>query len=1371
MNTRLSTVRLVSALVVCLVVLFVFAPVSFAQTASTGALTGTVTDPSGGVVVGASVTATNNGTGQSRTATTEGSGTYKISLLNPGNYSVKISASGFKTSTLTSVTISITETLVLDQKLEVGGQTTQVTVEASVAPAIQTQNAANGTVVTSQEVNDLPLVSRNYTQIIALSPGTVSNATTSSAIGNGTQDISANGSRGNQNNYSMDGSSVVNYVSGSAAQNGSFPGIAIPNPDSIGEFKVQTSQYDASVGRNPGANVEVITKGGSNRFSGDVWEYNRNNFFNANDYFYKRFQEENNEPNSPQTLKQNTFGGTIGGPIKKDKLFFFFSYQGIRQINGMGTSGFAFGYSPNANLLPWNDPNDPSDPRHINGPAFGPGSYREYLGSVFGGQQAGSTVGAPPVPVIVAADGSNISNTAIGYLQAKGLDNGPYNKGFYFPSSLPGCQLTIPGQIGSGCVTPVSEPVRATENQYIGNADYVISPKHALSEKFIFQKDPQLQTFNCFINGTNCSPGAPIDALYENYVGQLKLTSVVTSNFVNVARFSFHRDLENNTDPTPVMSCDLSPTANVTPLVNNHQPCPLVSTGTQGALAAKFPEMGVAPILDIVGGAAGAWSVGGNFAMISTNYINTFQYADDISWNHGIQTIRAGFEYERVQYNNTIPASGRGELLMGTTADFLTSSSGPPGTNPLDPTYDDGTPMTTGSVILGFGLAGALTHYDRINAFSAYVQDDIKVNRKLTVNAGLRWEFDGFPDDTLGQFTNIWTSQLAKFNTGSAFLNSPTGTLNGFIVPSNFDRTAGFTAPNGATGVFINSNRTLLPGTPWKTFAPRLGVAWQPFGNKFVVRAGYGFFYDRIYGNLLVDNQLNLPPYASTAGGSFPASQQNTLHNPWSAAPGLVWTPRTITCAGPCNPNPGLGGDNVVSSGLTYTSDSENMANRLPLVQQYNLDLQYEVAHNWVIDVGYVGTHAIHLYNYGQDINVAHLIANAPNNPTSATDLTGRNVNMIVSSLPFNDIANTTPVTTNTVQCYPCFLFNGNQALRTSYLGFTAGALATTITNGDALYNSLQAQLRHNFSHGLLFALSYTWSKEFTNVNSAQSGGFLQPNGGVLNGNSNLGDPLDLNQQYGLAAFERPQRVVISFVYNAPTPHVEGFLNKALSGWSISGVTTIQDGQPFTIVDTDGASIYGAGSSFAALVDPVKCGARGCQSGIRLKGHGSDQSRLNDYFNTSAFFKMCTGGAFSNTPDPTTCGDGFLPASSPFCIGGTFNPAGSPDAPCGIGAGGFFPANAEFPEGSSYPGAGTGYGDSRVGSIFGPSQVNQDMSIIKNTKFWEHGTVQFRTDFFNVWNHSQFLPPVNNVESTTFGVINASANTPRVIQFALKYFF
>lgn len=1360
--------KFVCSIFACFVLLFACAPALLAQTGGTGALTGTVTDPSGAVIAGATVTATDIGTGQARTTTTDANGSYKFSLVNPGNYSVKFSAAGFKTVEVPSVTVNVTETAVLNHALEVGAQSEQITVE-STQQTIQTQNATNGDLVGSKEVTSLPLVSRNYTQIINLSPGVVANATSASAVGNGTEDVSSNGSRGDQNNYLMDGSSVVNYVSGTGSQSGSFPGIAIPNPDSIQEFKVQTSQYDASSGRNPGANVEVVTKDGTNQFHGAAFEFNRNNFFNANDFFYKEFQQTEGT-NHPQTLKQNTFGGTLGGPIKKDKIFFFGSYQGIRQINGIGTSGFAFGYTPNTYLMPWNDYADfadhtCSDVRCTNNPA----AYKAYLGSVFQGFPAldGQAV---------AANGSNISNTAIAYLQAKGLDKGPYNQGFYFPSvtqaqfnsissGSPQCinnavtPLTLSNIGLYGCETPISEPIHANEDQYLGNTEYVLSSKNTLYEKYMYSSDPQTQTFNCFINGTQCNPGAPINGHYINHVGQLKLTSVLSGNLVNEARFSFHRDIEDNTDPTPVLSCDLSSTANVIPLVNNGAPCPLVSTGAGGALAKEFPEENVIPILDnvaIFGGAA--WSQGGNFAMISTNYINTFQWADQISWTHGKQTLRGGFEAERVQYNNTIPASGRGELLLPSTADFLTSSAGTTATAYNPGGYNDGTPATSDSILAEFGLKGPLVHYNRINAFNFYVQDDIKVNRKLTVNLGVRWEYDGFPDDASGQFTNIWLPLLQKFNTGSAFLASSTGTLDGFIVPSNFDKAAGFTAPNGATGVFVNSNKTLLPGSPSHNFAPRLGVAWQPLGTKFVVRAGYGMFYDRVYGNLLIDNQLNLPPYAGTAAGVAPFTLNNTLHNPWYAGSQvpLSWVPRQIS--GPATLCPGGLVCGFTDSDLTYTTDSPTMGHQLPMVQQYSLDMQYEVAHGWIVDVGYVGTHSIHLYNYGQDSNFGLLVPGAPNNPTAAA---GPQNTALVQQVPFNDAGNATPVQANVLECFPCGIFLPNEAsnadVRSQYLGFNGG-LATTTTNGDALYNSLQAQIRHQFSHGLLIQAAYTWSKEFTNINSAESGGFLQPNGGVLNGSSNTNNPLDMAQAYGLAAFERPQRVVITYVYDLPWKHEEGITGKLLSGWNISGVTTLQDGQPFTVTDSAGGSIYGLATSRALLADSSKCNAQGnCQSGIPIATSGSTTQRvLNGWMNFDAFTPMCTVGIFGTLS--ATCTNP-LPASSPYCIGGISNPGGSSSAPCGA-------------FNSTFPGAGTGFGNSSVGSVFGPGQVNFDMALVKDTKIREIGTLQFRAEAYNIWNHPQFNPPANNVnDPTTFGQITSTANTPRVIQFGLKFLF
>ena len=1320
-----------------------------AQTAETGALTGTVTDPSGAIIAGASVTVTNLATGQSRVATTDANGSYKFSLLPPGNYSLKFSAGGFKTAEVSPVTVNVTETPVVDRSLAVGAESEQITVQ-STQDTIQTQNATNGGLVGSQEVNELPLVTRNYTQIVDLSPGVVTNVSNAAAVGNGTQDVSANGSKANQNNYSMDGASIVNYASGTAGQTGSYPGIAIPNPDTIQEFKVQTSQYDAGYGRDPGVNVEVITKGGSNDFHGDAFEYFRNNFLNANDFFYKHSELESGQPNTPQILKQNTFGGTLGGPIKKDKIFFFGAYQGFRQINGIGTTGFASGYESATVLLPWSDPNDPTDPRHLMGPPTGPGSYRAYLGSVFG------PTGPCPAPIFspagtnncntglstgltVAPDGSNISNTALALLQAPGILKGGYNQGFYFPSAPANCKLAISFAPSSGCPTAISLPTHANENQYMANSDIIINNKNTLSERYFYSSDPQVQSFLCFITPNSCNPGAPEDVTYTSHTANLKLTTVVSNSMVNQARVTYQRNVEDANDPNTLMSCDLPNGATIIPLINNGAPCP--------AVASPFKEFNVVPILDILGIASpsGGWGQGGNFSATSTNYINTFQWGDQLSWNHGIHSLRFGFDGERVLYNNTIPASGRGEVLFDSVADFLTSSSG---------LAVDGTPPTAvvpgcGSFCGGgatpIGLKGLLTHNNDINSFDWFVQDDIKVNRKLTVNVGLRWEYDGFPDDKSGQFSDVWASQAAKLNAGSYFLNGG-ATLLGFVVPSNFDvKQFGLVGPDGETGVLVNSNKTLIPGTPLDNFAPRLGVAWQPLGDKFVVRAGYGWFYDRLYGSLLIDNQLNEPPYSATTSGSFPLSLSGTLHDPYAAVAGipLEWTPRTLQIIGP--PGSTANNSTVAGSNLTYTSDSPQLANRLPMTQEYNLDLQYELPHGWIADIGYVGTHSIHVFNWSQDVNIAPLVAGAPNEPSDTM-----NANLIrpVSSFPYNDPANTQPVTVNTTT---------NTLARVSYLGFAPTGLATTNTNGDSVYNSLQAQIRHQFAHGLLFQASYTWSKDLTNVDTSEAGSGIQEPGQVTNGASNSNNPLDLVQQYGPAAFNRSQRFVASYSYDLPWKNTEGFTGKLLGGWTVSGVTTVQNGEPFTITDSLAGTIYGTIPSRAALADPVDCSAStgNCNSATPIATSGSSYARVVSGLNGGA--SWVNPAAFTSLNNGVF---GTLLASSPYCIGGTPNPGGSSSAICGSA-------------GSTFPGAGTGFGNSKIGSIVGPGQFNWDLSLIKNTKVTEWGTLQFRAEFYNIWNHPQFNPPAGVDISTpaTFGLVDSSSVTPRIVQFALKFLF
>src|SRR5215467_10381260 len=297
-------------------------PSLLAQSAGTGALTGTVKDASGAVTPGVMVTLTSADTNQTRTSITGEEGGYRFALLPPGNYAVKFSLPGFKTSEVSSVTVRVTETVVVDKSLEVGAQGQEVTVEAQTE-ALQTATSTLGATVGGATVTQLPLSTRNYTQILALSAGTNTGANNATGFGKATQNMSVNGNDPGQNNLQMDGVNVTNFAnSGSAADSGLYAGIGIPSPDALQEFKVQTSTYDASYGRNPGGNVNVVTKTGTNQFHGTAFEYLRDSIFNANSFFYNR--DNRASATTKQILNQNQFGGVLGGPVIKNKLFAFF---------------------------------------------------------------------------------------------------------------------------------------------------------------------------------------------------------------------------------------------------------------------------------------------------------------------------------------------------------------------------------------------------------------------------------------------------------------------------------------------------------------------------------------------------------------------------------------------------------------------------------------------------------------------------------------------------------------------------------------------------------------------------------------------------------------------------------------------------------------------------------------------------------------------------------------------------------------------------------------------------------------------------------------------------------------------------------------
>ena len=353
--------------------------------------------------------------------------------------------------------------------------------------------------------------------------------------------------------------------------------------------------------------------------------------------------------------------------------------------------------------------------------------------------------------------------------------------------------------------------------------------------------------------------------------------------------------------------------------------------------------------------------------------------------------------------------------------------------------------------------------------------------------------------------------------------------------------------------------------------------------------------------------------------------------------------------------------DNSGGTGIGPTSIYEGIG--VPLVQQYNLDLQYEVAHDWVVDVGYVGSHGTHLYDWAHTINYADLAPGAPNGPLPSDKqdsrmILGSGAPGVPNSFVFNDVGNTNPATQVTTNTYYTGGAPGNVLGRVPYLGFATTGLSQTTTQGDSLYNSLQVGLKHQFSHGLLLQASYTWSKLMTNINSPEAGGGISAPGNVLSGGASSNDPLDFAQQYGLAAFNRPQRLVIAYSYDLPYHHTEGLNGKILGGWTVSGVTTIQDGEPFTVIDGNAGTIFGAGGFGgggvrAELASPGKCNSYGvCQSAVALATSGSTESRVASLSSAGTCnasigwvnllaYGSCTGlfGSFAATGAP--------------CIGGT----------------------------------------------------------------------------------------------------------------------
>jgi hypothetical protein len=1194
------------------VLLMMVASAVMAQTAATGALTGTVTDTSGAVIPNAIVTTTNSDTQQARTATTGSDGSYRISLLPPGTYNVVFSANGFKAVQETGVNINVTETPVLNRSLEVGSQTEQITVAAN-AEAIQTASSTVGTVVGGGTAVALPLTTRNYTNLLALSAGANASVFNATALGRGAQDMAVNGAGTAQNNYQMDGVSIVDLASGNTlGESSSAPTFGIPNPDTLQEFKIQTSLYDAGYGRNPGANVNVVTKSGTNTVHGTAFEFFRNTDMNANDFFRNRTcgltPSACAATGKELILNANQFGGVVGGPIKKDKLFFFMSYQQTQQKNGIAPQGFVTGIT--LFPIPIMDRGNGSNPAQT-------AAFQQALGAAFCHSPTNPGGGGSGVGLQVACDGSNINPIAIKYLQAKNSD-GTYA----IPSSL------IPGKNQTG--VSFSDPALNDEYQGMLNLDYLISPKQTLISRYYRSMEPQTINFL----GTNYLPGVVESNPFGYQDGVLKLTSILTSSFVNEARSSVQRNTASavQTFPTDLYTSNIY--------------------GVPSLLGGAVPA---APAVGITG----AFQMGGNNGNDTLARITQFQWADQISWTHGKHTVRAGAEYERVDWDRDYKGAEHALMNFQTFSDFLIGLPGNCGAAVVGVCNGSSFSNITNTVNASRGPAVGLVHAWRASDANLFVQDDIKVSQRLTVNIGLRWEYDGNIEDKYGNLTNIWLSAITS---APAPGSSPaTGSYVGWVVPSNYSTSTYGPLP---TGVITNS-QTIATKTsvPLDNFAPRVGFAWQPVGgNRFVVRGGYGFFYDRVPGLGLYHATEQNPPLSITLDQGAGTNQFASLAQPFQSTPAGIFPIRWANFA------------NATSSNISVPFMNEFY--KTPLMYSYNLNFQYEFVRGWTLEAGYVGSHGIHQSEFNQVVQEASLAS--PTNPINGV------------------------VTTNTVT---------NAVLRVPYLGFSTTGMQAAVNNGDEKFNSLQATLRKQLSHGLTLQAAYTFSRAFSNLTSGTAAG--------------SGDPLNYAQQYGLNTQYRPQRLVINYIWAIPYGNFKGVTGKILGGWSLSGVTIVQDGQPLIITDSRGGAIFGmSGANTVTSRAQMAAGETYADIGTS----GSLNTRL--------------GGASG--------GPGYLNAAA-FT---TIPVVGATPGVAGTG--------------------GTGWGDSGVGPILGPGQFNFDATLMKATRvggIHEDAVLQFRAEFFNLFNHPQFSSPAANFAASNFGQITSASVNPRLIQLALKYVF
>jgi hypothetical protein len=1047
-----------------------------------GAIVGLVRDPSGAVVSGAKVTVTDVDRGIVLTLSTNDNGEYVASPLRIGRYSVTVAKEGFKKAVAGPVQVNIQDRVGVDLKLD-PGMATEVVAVTGERPQLETETSELGQVVDSQRINALPLNGRNYAQLALLGAG-IAAAEPGSRVET-TYGFSSNGARSLQNNFLLDG--IDNNANLGDVLNGAAY-VVQPAVDAIAEFKVETNAYSAEFGRGNGAIMNAVIKSGTNQIHGDLWEFLRNDKLDATNAF--------DNPSiggfGQQPYKQNQFGFTLGGPIVKNKLFFFGDYEGLRirqalpQLSTVPTQAEVGG--------------DFSAFLQLSQPITGVVDCHDnptYLGEIFDPTQAetGSAYNGGPCSLPIGTTGPNYSGTPTNKFSNPGgtgtaIDPLAQELANLFPPPTP--NLTLPGG------NFLSDPERSeTENKFDVRIDQIVNNKDNFFVRFSYGNDNNFlpSPFQNILDG-----GSFQDGYSNNTAEGLAASEIHTfrNNLINEFRFGFNHLNSHR--------FNLYSNENVSQDIPGGIPFP-------GVPFEAGQNIGGLPSLSFGDGTA---TIGASEYLPAIEHQHSYVFTDNLSWTRGRHAAKFGAELRFEEFTILEPAAARGAMDFG--GGFLIN----------DNLADPGTGGEAfASFMQGISDGGSITSVNpnidyRRQIYAVYGLDDIKVNSKLTLNLGLRYEL----------FTTI-----KEANNNQDTFNFNTLSL---IAPSGQNRVL---TPTLGTELAIQNNGSRgLISPDLNNFAPRIGLAYQ-FADKLVLRSGYGIFYG---------GQEN-GPFSNPSPGFNPPFLSSEAFNAPCQAPSANGS--QLDCSISAANNNGLP-LNVLSQGFPTTSLSDPNSPELysldphlvtPYTQQWHLGLEYQLPADTVLEVSYAGSRGLKLFAFY--------------NGNQAVPVLGTDSLPTAPRRPANDEA---PGATG-----PCTLANPqncNPALDTT--------IDTFRSNTQSNYDSLQVRLEKRYSHGLQYELAYTFAHALDNASSASLGSV---------NNGDFQDQRYPNQNYGNADFDVRQRLVFSYLYDLPFGRgrtfgkdASGVVNQIIGDWQMTGVLSAATGNYYTATDINDVSVSGS---------------------------------------------------------------------------------------------------------------------------------------------------------------------------------------------------